>query len=262
MDRSSPAYEKAFNLYLRTGTPVARTLKQARTTTHYIWRTRRDSRVRPSHAENDGKVFAWNNPPPTGHPGEDYGCRCIAEPYKPHINEHMEMVMSGISDAARIWKDGPLGDFMNHYLFGNGQTIRLRDTGHLQNIVNEYRRLRETAVLSQIADAARQKAGSSFVYDFYNTYNMKDIVWDLGKVTIGGVAKGSSRLETTGALTLSGRCDFYFYDHYRDIFDYFNILPGDNLDWPLAKPYIIYDKWQGHFSGTVHSNRNLSKYTK
>ncbi|WP_442872598.1 phage minor head protein [Cognatishimia sp. SS12] len=46
-------------------------------------RTRRDSRVRPSHAENDGRVFEWNDPPATGHPGDDYGCRCTAEPYSP-----------------------------------------------------------------------------------------------------------------------------------------------------------------------------------
>lgn len=30
---------------------------------------------------NEGQIFAWNDPPPTGHPGEDFGCRCTAEPY-------------------------------------------------------------------------------------------------------------------------------------------------------------------------------------
>jgi len=53
----------------------------AHATTHYIWRTRGDNKVRASHAANNGKIFAWDNPPPTGHPGEDYGCRCTAEPY-------------------------------------------------------------------------------------------------------------------------------------------------------------------------------------
>ena len=51
--------------------------------THYIWRTRQDGKVRPSHAANHGKVFAWDEPPATGHPGEDYECRCRAEPYNP-----------------------------------------------------------------------------------------------------------------------------------------------------------------------------------
>ena len=46
----------------------------------YIWRTEDDARVRASHRRNDDNIFAWDAPPPTGHPGEDYGCRCLAEP--------------------------------------------------------------------------------------------------------------------------------------------------------------------------------------
>ena len=49
--------------------------------TRYVWSSSGDERVRPSHAANDGKVFEWSKPPPeTGHPGNDYQCRCIAEP--------------------------------------------------------------------------------------------------------------------------------------------------------------------------------------
>ncbi len=46
----------------------------------YIWRSQDDKKVRVSHAVNDDKIFEWDNPPPTGHPGDDYGCRCWAEP--------------------------------------------------------------------------------------------------------------------------------------------------------------------------------------
>lgn len=47
----------------------------------YKWSTSGDERVRPTHRENDGKVFDWNDPPAvTGHPGEDYQCRCVAIP--------------------------------------------------------------------------------------------------------------------------------------------------------------------------------------
>ncbi|MBT4932618.1 MAG: minor capsid protein [Rhodospirillaceae bacterium] len=45
----------------------------------YIWRTVGDSKVRSSHAELDGKVFSWDDPPEEGHPGEEYNCRCWAE---------------------------------------------------------------------------------------------------------------------------------------------------------------------------------------
>lgn len=80
----TPAYRKAFIQYLRRGTPVDVSLKamaEERPATHYIWRTSGDDKVRPSHAANNGKIFAWDNPPETGHPGEDYNCRCRAEPY-------------------------------------------------------------------------------------------------------------------------------------------------------------------------------------
>ena len=50
----------------------------------YIWRTVGDERVRDTHDENDGNFFSWDNPPAeTGHPGEDYQCRCWAEPVLP-----------------------------------------------------------------------------------------------------------------------------------------------------------------------------------
>lgn len=45
----------------------------------YIWRTARDERVRDEHDAREGKRFAWNNPPPDGHPGEPVNCRCVAE---------------------------------------------------------------------------------------------------------------------------------------------------------------------------------------
>ena len=62
---------------------------------YYIWKSRRDNRVRQSHRAFDGKIYKWDSPPSgwyqtksrglvlTGrrcHPGEDYGCRCCAIP--------------------------------------------------------------------------------------------------------------------------------------------------------------------------------------
>ena len=46
-------YQKAFQAYLRKGTPIEWSIKQERPTTHYIWRTRDDENVRPSHAANN-----------------------------------------------------------------------------------------------------------------------------------------------------------------------------------------------------------------
>ena len=70
--------------------------KQSKKTGKYIWRTEGDGEVRMSHQLRDGKVFEWDNPPEGGHPGEDYGCRCVAE----DIDEE------GISnkEIASIWE--------------------------------------------------------------------------------------------------------------------------------------------------------------
>jgi SPP1 gp7 family putative phage head morphogenesis protein len=46
----------------------------------YRWSTSGDERVRASHEALDGRVFAWNQPPAEGHPGEAVLCRCVAEP--------------------------------------------------------------------------------------------------------------------------------------------------------------------------------------
>lgn len=44
--------------------------------THYKWRTILDGRERPSHHANNGKIFSWDKPPPTGAPSTAVNCRC------------------------------------------------------------------------------------------------------------------------------------------------------------------------------------------
>jgi len=47
----------------------------------YVWSTSKDDSVRDSHAEKEGQIFEWSAPPQdTGHPGEDFQCRCVAVP--------------------------------------------------------------------------------------------------------------------------------------------------------------------------------------
>ncbi|NBI12505.1 hypothetical protein GVX81_02475 [[Haemophilus] felis] len=46
----------------------------------YRWSTSGDERVRTSHAENDGKIFSYDDPPETGHPGHEINCRCVQIP--------------------------------------------------------------------------------------------------------------------------------------------------------------------------------------
>lgn len=53
----------------------------------YIWRTSRDSDVRPSHKRMEGRFVAWDAPPEldglTGHAGALPNCRCYSEPVIP-----------------------------------------------------------------------------------------------------------------------------------------------------------------------------------
>ena len=62
--------------------------------THYVWKARNDGRTRICHAELSGQVTPVNKPPEMWHmsggkrvfdgrrchPGQDYGCRCVAIP--------------------------------------------------------------------------------------------------------------------------------------------------------------------------------------
>lgn len=62
----------------------------------YIWRTALDDRVRPSHEVKEGQRFRWDDPPDTGHPGEDINCRCTAEPVLDEIIEETNRILAGV----------------------------------------------------------------------------------------------------------------------------------------------------------------------
>lgn len=69
----------------RTATEMTRIRAHAVGSTHFIWRTRRDERVRRMHHALEGRSFPWNDPPECdpGHrtlPGCIWNCRCWAEP--------------------------------------------------------------------------------------------------------------------------------------------------------------------------------------
>ena len=65
---------------------------------YYIWRTKKDSKVRGAHAAREGMIFNKHIPPDGGHPGEDYNCRCWAEPFEPekYIDKPMIVDVSGL----------------------------------------------------------------------------------------------------------------------------------------------------------------------
>ncbi|KKM99165.1 hypothetical protein LCGC14_1150670 [marine sediment metagenome] len=81
---------------------LTRDRQQALGIEEYIWRTSRDERVRPSHARLEGSKHSWDDPPETGggrhnHPGQDFNCRCTAEPVIPGV----EIPVTTPSDVLR-----------------------------------------------------------------------------------------------------------------------------------------------------------------
>lgn len=277
VDRASPEYRKAFEAYLRHGTPIdlaaaleakakaktktkAKRGRQDQTTTHYIWRTQDDNKVRASHAANDGKIFAWDDPPATGHPGEDYGCRCWAEPYAPDTREFFNIEMQNVSDEGCPWTSE---DFIHHYFHGEGRAVTVRETGHLRKVVAEFRRQAgdvPTKLPGQIADEARIEPGQSFDDTFRNTYRMTDVVFSIGHTTVEGKFSGQSKLRHV-QLELRRTISFELKDEFRDPLD-LGTVGSPYTEIPYGTPYPITDRWMGMFSAKVLIDGSKTRFKR
>jgi hypothetical protein len=278
------SYRKAFAEYLRKGTPIARSLKQGHPTTHYIWRTAGDGKVRPSHAANEGQVFAWDRPPPTGNPGDDFGCRCRAEPFDAARNEFVTIILTDVADTGPEWSST---DFVDHYYRGGGRRVIVRDTGHLTKIVARFMEEATAGLQKQIADAAREARNGQFSDDFYNPYGMTFLVFSIGDTVIGGRFTGRVR-DSSGMLRIEGDIDFYLKDAFIDLLDSGveaidlretiseNIirpledrvrerygLPWTGVSGPgihTGEPYSITDEWFATFEGSILADVATSKF--
>ncbi|GHE91874.1 hypothetical protein GCM10016455_09780 [Aliiroseovarius zhejiangensis] len=278
-------YRKAFQEYLRKGTPILRSIKQERPTTHYIWRTRRDGKVRSAHAEREGQIFSWGDPPEGGHPGEDYNCRCTAEPYFPDISEYIELSIDGVGTKSG-WDNN---DFVNHYFNGRGRGVTLSERGHSRKIGEAFIDLHGEPLKKQIANAARNSRSGSVSYNFENTYSMNGVVFSIGDTTIGGAFSGHVS-ESNGILSIEGRLDLYLNDEFADPLDVGvevdDYSPGsilyDNIHKPLndylrgrvglppngrqrlgvreGVPYSITGQWSGSVSGQIYADPAKSRY--
>lgn len=279
-------YRKAFQEYLRKGTPIMWSIKQERPSTHYIWRTRRDGKVRSAHAEREGQIFSWDDPPEGGHPGEDYNCRCTSEPYFPEVSEYIKLSIDGLGTKSG-WSNS---DFVNHYFNGRGRGVTLTEIGHHRKIISEYIDRRGKALKNQIASAARRVGTGSVSDDFVRTYDMQSVVFSIGDTTIGGSFLGQST-EQNGILTIEGDLDFYLNDEFADPLDVGvevdDYRPGsilyDNIHKPLddylrgrvgqpsngrqrlgvrdGVPYSITGQWSGSLEGRIYANASRSRFT-
>lgn len=231
-----------------------------RSATHYIWRTKHDGRVRSEHAVNDGKLFSWNERPVTGHPGEEYNCRCVAEPYVEGATEYATHNFS--SNLAAPYGRWDNLDFVKHYFFGNGRPVTLLEIGHLQEIAEQYayhdknkgafRRLS-----GQIASKAREGGMKALWYYFEGNYDFKPIQFSHGTASIYGYFNGD--VTTQGAMLLiSGESQFYFTDTFKDPLDTFNLFE-DDLEVG-GTPYEITGEWTANFVAQVFTDESRSQY--
>lgn len=251
---NTEAYRTAFAQYLRTGRPIGLSLKEARSTERYVWRTRRDEKVRLSHRRNDGRIFAWDDPPDTGHPGEGHNCRCEAVPYVAGRTEfgYHDFTTSLASSYDR-WMDH---DFVWHYYRGNGRPVTLLEIGHLREIAEHYaledgvegafRRLSD-----QIAEEAREVGSGAFTYDFGFFYNFGSVTFSHGNGTVKGVFIGIAE-DHGDMLAIRGESAFTFSDEFKDPLDA-GIEAG-------GTPYRITGDWTASFTGEVLKDRGRSLY--
>ena len=222
MHHKSLAYKNAFAQYLRRGTPIAISLKMSsdgdenrdnHSTTHYIWHTVGDNRVRSRHAQRDGEIFSWNNPPEGGHPKEDWGCRCWAEPYQPRITENArQTVISIVDEGLKRWS---WYDFVAHFYFGDGDEVKLENVGHLQNVITHTERLSFSKFSDQLADKSRIINEGDVSYSFNNGYDFSEVGYIHRISKINGSFQGNVKL-INNYLHVLGKVNYKFSDRFTD----------------------------------------------
>jgi hypothetical protein len=256
--------------------------------------------VRASHAANNGRIFAWDNPPETGHPGEDYGCRCTAEAYTVRSNEYAEeMVTSIVDEGLNRWE---WYDFVIHYYFGNGQDVRLSNVGHLKEVIRHTKKVLFEDFCKQLADKAREASDHQFTYETENGYDFMDIGYIYRVSKVETFFNGAKTL-LDDKLNVIGEIKYIFTDEFTDplsirqaittyvpinIFDVIKKISeisnystdeliklyknsekytnDDIVNWikDLSEAggtrYKISDEWVTNFEGTFYKDRTKSRY--
>lgn len=249
-DVSGPEYQALLCARFFT---KSRETAESHATTHYIWRTRDDDKVRPEHAANNGKIFAWDNPPPTGNPGEAFGCRCWAEPYGAELQERSSQVVTfAMPDSTPAWTRE---DFFYHYKHGGGKTVRLSEIGHLQNIINQARTYDQGGgsvfkrVENEIFEKSRQSGEGTFPYDFLNSYEFQPAIFEIGGATVAGA--GVVNVANKGKFwMITADLDYAFSDRFIHPYDVY-----DTGIWPLTidtgTPFYITGEWGARLEAII-----------
>ena len=192
--------------------------------TKYMWSTSGDERVRDSHAEKDGQVFEYANPPAdTGNPGHDVNCRCVAiavfdEVQEKQINEQLEQqdISKAIAlevfdfQVKEIAKDDVALSFVKDRNLSKPEAVILREyTGHSAQQINTELRSNKPSLkalsFARILNRALNKLPS------YRGKVWRDI--DLPEKTLAKYSVGE--VVTEKGFVSSSRDEFERFDSAR-----------------------------------------------
>lgn len=192
--------------------------------TKYMWSTSGDELVRDSHAEKDGQIFEYANPPAdTGHPGHDVNCRCVAiavfdEVQEKQINEQLEQqdISKAIApevfdfQVKEIAKDDVALSFVKDRNLSKPEAVILREyTGHSAQQINAELRSNKPSLkalsFARILNRALNKLPS------YRGKVWRDI--DLPEKTLAKYSVGE--VVTEKGFVSSSRDEFERFDSAR-----------------------------------------------
>ncbi len=228
----------------------------------YIWRTVEDEKVRSSHAELNRTVRSWGDSPD---PGEEYNCRCWAEPVKSEAEGLKQEVTSVVKDASQKWDTLEFG---LHFINGNGREVTLSEIGHLGGIIDKAREIMFKNVEDQVAEKMRQIESGSLIYTTENSYDqLNEVHWVLGGGTIQTKTVGVVK-QDGNVLTLEGWVEYLYFDEVTDPINIRELYRGHHqvADLPdsflggaelratdlfLGKAYPITGNWKTRITGSI-----------
>ncbi len=263
----SRAYEALRDHEQRLALQVAEFKAEQSKPARYVWRTAGDHKVRPEHAANNGRVFSWDAPPPTGHPGDGFNCRCRAEPYVSGQSEYASLtLLSNVIDSSAVWH---LPELAVHFYFGGGRTVTLSEMGRFHSLTDYYfykiiQGGKNTAerIKEQIIQAARSNPIGQFSYKFDNTYDFQPYFHPFGKGAVNGEFNGISKLKNN-MIYINGIINIEYNDVFTDIVSIREKIINSS-DPKLAHAVIVFatDFGGSHFPIIQNWNMKFESYSE
>jgi hypothetical protein len=203
----------------------------------YIWRTVEDEKVRSSHAELNRTIRDWRDSPD---PGEEYNCRCWAEPVKSESEGLKQIVISSLTESSYKWTDE---DFKNHFWNGNGQGVTLSEIGWQLEIISHTKKIMFDKVEKQIADKAKEVQSGKFSDTWERSYDFEDVVFSIGNSVIRGRFNGTVNKDGD-ILHIEATAYYLLDDEFTDPWSIRQVILGrsdSNILWknPIGKSTLV-----------------------